>query len=195
MILNGELLAFGPPAEALTPQSLRDAFGPALPIFSLMAMTGRYTGRGDSVSMLKMDLLAIFYPNHSATFSSSGACSALVIVGGDQRGSGLLCRRRSGHGVFRRRPVTCHPARRRPILYRQRQLASHSNLFRRRLGRRYRCRLVVIAWLTRNQDTKGRQRHRHRLRHHVRARHRHHQHAVQLCRRSHAYTLRQHQRH
>ena len=33
MILNGELLAFGPPADALTPQSLRDAFGPALPFF------------------------------------------------------------------------------------------------------------------------------------------------------------------
>ncbi len=33
MILNGEMLAFGPPAEALTPQRLRDAFGPALPIF------------------------------------------------------------------------------------------------------------------------------------------------------------------
>ena len=33
MILNGELLAYGPPAETLTPQSLRDAFGPAMPIF------------------------------------------------------------------------------------------------------------------------------------------------------------------
>ena len=33
LILNGELLACGPPAEALTPQSLRDAFGPAMPVF------------------------------------------------------------------------------------------------------------------------------------------------------------------
>lgn len=33
MILNGELLAFGPPTEALTPQRLRAAFGPAMPIF------------------------------------------------------------------------------------------------------------------------------------------------------------------
>ena len=33
MILNGELLAFGPPAEALTPERLRETFGPALPMF------------------------------------------------------------------------------------------------------------------------------------------------------------------
>ena len=33
MILNGELLAIGPPAETLTPQRLRAAFGPAMPIF------------------------------------------------------------------------------------------------------------------------------------------------------------------
>ncbi len=33
MVLNGELLAYGPPADALTPQRLRDAFGPAMPIF------------------------------------------------------------------------------------------------------------------------------------------------------------------
>ena len=31
MVLNRELLAFGPPEESLTPQSLRDAFGPAMP--------------------------------------------------------------------------------------------------------------------------------------------------------------------
>ena len=35
MILNGELLAFGPPAEALTAQRLRAAFGPAMPFFRL----------------------------------------------------------------------------------------------------------------------------------------------------------------
>ena len=33
LILKGELLAFGPPGEALTPQRLRDAFGPAMPVF------------------------------------------------------------------------------------------------------------------------------------------------------------------
>lgn len=33
LILKGELLAFGPPAEVLTPQQLRDAFGPAMPVF------------------------------------------------------------------------------------------------------------------------------------------------------------------
>ena len=34
MVLNGELRAFGSPAEALTPQVLHDAFGPALPIIA-----------------------------------------------------------------------------------------------------------------------------------------------------------------
>lgn len=33
MMLKGKLLAYGPPAEVLTPQRLRDAFGPAMPVF------------------------------------------------------------------------------------------------------------------------------------------------------------------